>query len=76
MAKLKSGFFASWLKSCLAKKNLAFSPLALNHLSENQESQALDLASLVRFRQVGQSTNSHLLSTDTARKALKRKNDY
>ena len=38
MAKLKSGFFATWLKSCLAKKNLAFSPLALNHLSENQES--------------------------------------
>ena len=38
MAKLKSGSFTTWLKSCLAKKNLAFSPLALNHLSENQES--------------------------------------
>ena len=37
MAKLKSGFFATWLKSCLAKK-MAISPLALNHLAENQES--------------------------------------
>ena len=38
MAKLKSGFFATWLKSCLAKIKMAISPLALNHLSENQES--------------------------------------
>ena len=38
MANLKSGVFATWLKSCLAKKKMAISPMALNHLSENQES--------------------------------------
>ena len=38
MAKLKSGFFATWLKSCLAKKNLAFCHMALNQKSIYQES--------------------------------------
>ena len=51
MAKLKSGFFATWLKSCLAKEKMAISPLALNYLSENQESlfDLVTLLSLTRF---------------------------
>ena len=38
MAKEKSGYFATWLKSCLAKKNMAFCQMANNQKSIYQES--------------------------------------